>query len=317
MSNTNKFIAPYPLETAVLFLIFNRLDTTKEVFEEIRKAKPPRLYIASDGPRQIKKGEAELVQTVRDYVLNHIDWECEVKMLFRDQNMGCGPSVKTAIDWFFDMEEKGIILEDDCIPIQSFFWYAEALLERYRHDNRVAMISGTNHLTNVYKMPNSYAFSKYKACWGWASWRRSWKNMDFDMYWRGSNQSDSIIKNMGVGKASCSHWIKALKLIDTKKVSAWDWQWYFSVAAQNQLCLFPCDNLISNIGFGNNATHTFGEPKKAFIRTGEITLPLQHPQYVCQDHDYDEYFEKYKIKKIISVDSLLKVLRKIFAACKR
>lgn len=305
------------MNTAVLFLVFNRLDETKRVFQAIRQAKPPRLYIAADGPREAEKMEAELVQIIRDYVLSHVDWACEVKTLFRDQNMGCGPSVKASIDWFFDMEEKGIILEDDCLPMQSFFGYADELLERYMHDNRVAMVSGTNHLTNVYKMTNSYTFSKYKACWGWASWRRSWENMDFGMSWRDSSQYASVINNMGVGRASRLHWTKALKLIDTNKVSAWDWQWYFSIAAQNQLSIFPSDNLVANIGFGHNATHTFGEPKREFIQTKEIALPLKSPKYVCQDYEYDEHFERNKIKRKISVSSLLRMFRKILPVCKR
>ena len=131
------FIPPHPLNTAVLFLVFNRLDTTKQVFEAIRQAKPPRLYIAADGVREAKDGEDEKVKAVRDYITSNIDWECEVKTLFREQNFGCKMAVSGAIDWFFQNEEMGIILEDDCLPSQSFFWFCQDLLEKYKNDTRV------------------------------------------------------------------------------------------------------------------------------------------------------------------------------------
>ena len=130
----SKFTPPHPLNTAVLFLVFNRLDTTKQVFEAIQQAKPPRLYVAADGARELKEGEAEIVKAVREFVIQNIDWECEVKTLFREQNHGCKMAVSGAIDWFFANEEKGIILEDDCLPSQSFFWFCEELLYKYKDD---------------------------------------------------------------------------------------------------------------------------------------------------------------------------------------
>jgi hypothetical protein len=141
----DKFIPPKPLNTAVLFLVFNRLDVTKQVFQAIRQAKPPRLYIAADGARKNKEGEAAKVIAVRDHVLESIDWDCEVKTLFREENLGCKYAVSGAIDWFFEQEEMGIILEDDCLPSQSFFWFCEELLLRYKGDMRVGHIAGYNH----------------------------------------------------------------------------------------------------------------------------------------------------------------------------
>ena len=155
---TKEFIPPYPLKTAVLFLIFNRLDTTKQVFEEIRKAKPPRLYIAADGPRENKEGEKEKVGAVRKYVLENIDWNCEVKTLFRDKNLGCGKAVSQAITWFFENEEMGIILEDDCLPSQSFFWFCEKLLKKYNKEKRIMLITGTSYLFNEIERKEDYFF---------------------------------------------------------------------------------------------------------------------------------------------------------------
>ena len=157
--NSTQFPPLHFLNTAVLFVVFNRLDTTKQVFKAIREAKPPRLYIASDGARETKDGEEQIVKNVREYITSHIDWECEVKTLFREKNLSCGPSVKNAIDWFFQHEECGIILEDDTVPNMSFFRYCEELLIKYKDDTRIGMISGNNHI-NFIPETDSYLFSK-------------------------------------------------------------------------------------------------------------------------------------------------------------
>ena len=134
-----------PLITPVLFIVFNRLDKTRQVFEAIRQARPPFLYIASDGARFNKEGELEKVQAVRDFIIQNIDWKCEVKTLFRKKNLGCKYAVSGAISWFFNNVDQGIILEDDCLPSKSFFWYCEELLEKYKHDNSIYLISGETH----------------------------------------------------------------------------------------------------------------------------------------------------------------------------
>lgn len=282
------------LKVPVLLLIFNRLEPTQQVLNAIRKAKPNKLYIASDGSRLHRPDEQEKVQVVRDYVLGSIDWDCEVQTLFRKENLGCGRAVYEAIDWFFKNEEMGIILEDDVVPVQGFFRFCQELLEKYHYDERVAMISGNNHIG--YRPENSYLFSKYKGCWGWGTWRRSWKNMDFEMRWLETTCRDKIIRNMGFSKISENYWRNAIDYIKSGRVNAWDWQWYFSIAANNQLCVFPSVNLVKNIGFGAEATHTFGKPKRAFIETEEMVFPLVHPEYVIPDTEHDKLFEDRKIK---------------------
>lgn len=122
MSESSAFTPPHQLKIPVLFLVFNRLDTTKQVFEVIRQAKPQRLYVAADGPRADRPGENEMVQAVRDYVMDSIDWDCEINTLFQDHNLGCKHAVSGAISWFFENEEMGIILEDDCLPDLRFFY---------------------------------------------------------------------------------------------------------------------------------------------------------------------------------------------------
>lgn len=287
----------HPLKTAVLFLLFNRFDTTKEVFKAIKKAKPKRLYIAGDGARVDIDGEDKKVKVVREYVISNIDWDCEVKTLFRNQNLGCGLSVKNSIDWFFSMEEQGIILEDDIVPTQSFFYFCDELLNKYKSDNRIGMISGVNHIGYIPKQ-HSYLFSNYKGCWGWATWKRAWNNMDFSMNWLKTINQDDIIKNMSYSKISEQHWKNAIENILNNRVSAWDWQWYFSLSAQNQLCIFPKYNLTSNIGFNNDATHTFGEAKTEYVITKDLTFPLTHPSYIVPSYEYEMMFELKEIKLV-------------------
>lgn len=278
----------------VLLLVFNRLETTKQVVKRIREVKPPKVYIASDGPRKRIEGESEVVQAVRKYVIDQIDWECEVKTLFRDENLGCGKSVYQSVSWFFDNEKWGVILEDDCVPSLTFFAFCEELLVRFAEDERVGMISGTNHLGELFS--ESYCFSKFKACWGWASWARAWKNMELDMKWRGTSQAIDILKNMGYDADSCKYWKNSLGLIDTKAVDTWDWQWYYSLAANNQLTIFPKVNLVANVGFGDEATHTKGRAPSNYLKVEEILFPLEHPNYICPNYKYDKQFERVKIK---------------------
>lgn len=278
-----------PLKIAVLFVVFNRLDTTKEVFSRIRKVRPPRFYLASDGARSIE--EEEKVNTVREHILENIDWDCEVKTLFREKNLGCGLGVKTAIDWFFSNEEDGIILEDDVLPEESFFWYCEALLERYRDDLRVGMISGNNHLDHSPEY-DSYLFSPYMSTWGWATWRRAWANMELEIDWYQTVYQTSIIQNMGRSRQSDRFWRYILSIIKSGVIDAWDYQWFFTLSSQNQLSIVPADNLVANIGYGTDATHTFGTPKRVYTTTAPIMFPLRHPTYIVPDHAYGDLSER-------------------------
>ena len=172
---------PYhQLNTAVLFLVFNRPETTARVFDAIRKARPPRLYVAADGPRTNRPGEAERVEKVRQ-IATAVDWPCEVNTLFRKDNIGCKRAVSGAITWFFEKEEEGIILEDDTLPSQSFFWFCQELLEIYRDDERIFIISGYNKQDEWNAEKVDYFFSYFGGIWGWASWRRAWKHFDIEM----------------------------------------------------------------------------------------------------------------------------------------
>jgi len=286
MSNT-EFIPPRPLKTPVLFLIYKRLDTTKQVFQVIRQAKPPRLYIAADGPRENIEGEAEKVKVVRDYVIKNIDWDCEVKTLFRDKNLGCGRAVSEAITWFFEHEEMGIILEDDCLPSLSFFWFCEELLERYKDDMRIFLISGFNKQNKWKKYQASYFFSHFGGIWGWASWRRAWKHFDIDM-----KDIDDFIKLNHFENLLGKRLGKIRQKIiynSINKLDIWDYQWAYARHKNNGLAIVPTVSLIENIGFGEDATHTFGD-NPYNVKRHEIEFPLKHNPFIVPDREYDELF---------------------------
>jgi len=252
MLMTNSFDIP------ILFLVFNRLDTTKQVFEMIRKAAPQKLYIASDGHRDNRVGEKEKVETVRDYVLKSIDWNCEVKTLFRNENLGCGKAVSGAITWFFENEEMGIILEDDCLPSMSFFSYCKELLEYYKNNPRIYHITGHNPLTYT-KTPYSYYFARIQHCWGWASWRRAWNHYNFDIKDLNIFIEKRKIKNIFSGNADRHYWIDIFKKMDNHEIDTWDHQWTYTIFNNNGICINPAKNMITNIGFGVNATHTIND----------------------------------------------------------
>lgn len=305
-------------ELPILFVIFNRKDIAYKSLLSIRKLQPKHIFIACDGPRKNKIGEEDLVCKTRETILKAIDWECEVKLLFQEKNLGCGFGVYSAIEWFFNNVEYGVILEDDCIATQSFFRYAYEMLIRYKDDERIGMIAGTNPV--FYDSPHSIIFSKYKSCWGWGTWRRAWKNMDLSMSWRNGSQINDIISNCGYRGKDSGIWRYKLRCIDRKFVSAWDWQWYFSLSAQNQLCIYPKYNQISNIGDDAEATHT--SFSNITLPSQELTFPLTLPDFIVPNDAFDKKFFKLsnsvyaRISRLIPHKSKM-ILKKIIAKCLR
>lgn len=274
----------------ILFIIFRRKHTALRSFQRIRAIKPQKLYIACDAPRPSISKEVEQVEETRNAILSAIDWECDLHTRFLDENLGCSLGVYTAINWLFDHEEKGIILEDDCVVQLSFFPFMETLLEKYKNDQRIGMIDGANYIKNI-SLPYSYVFSKYKSTNGWATWKRAWCNMQIDMNWRNTADEASVIANTGYNGKDKKYWRYRIKLIDYKDVSAWDWQWYFTLASQNQLSIFPKVSLVTNIGFGEGATHTTNKHvPQAYIAHDELDFPLSHPKYVMPYEPFDKAF---------------------------
>lgn len=288
MTESETKLPETPLGTAVLFLVFNRPNTTRQVFDAIRQAKPPRLYIAADGARANKAGEAERCEEVRR-IATAVDWPCEVKTLFRDENLGCKRSVSGGITWFFEHEEQGIILEDDCLPHPDFFRFCEELLERYVDDERISVITGNNFQDDQKRGDASYYFSKYNHCWGWASWRRAWQHYQGDLpFWPAWSQSNDwhVINPDPVERR---FWTKIFETVRAGKVDSWAYPWTGCVWHQKGLTITPNANLVSNIGFGPDSTHTASpDSPQANMVTQKIGA-LVHPTLVQQDFLADAY----------------------------
>jgi hypothetical protein len=276
------------LTAPLLFLIFNRPDTTQRVFEAIREAQPRRLYVAADGPRKERSNEHSLCVAVRS-IATSVDWPCELFTLYRTDNLGCRHAVSSAITWFFERETEGIILEDDCLPDPTFFTFCETLLENYREDTRVMHIGGSNFQQGRIRGDGSYYFSRYPHIWGWASWRRAWKLYDRDLKTLNHFIEQGQIRNIFTHPALQKAWLKAFLLVASGNLDTWDHQWTYAVFSHNGLCVLPNQNLVSNIGFGPEARHTiFRDPRIANLPTTSIGA-LIHPTFMIADRQADEF----------------------------
>lgn len=274
-------------DTSILFIIFNRPDTTQVVFDEIRKLKPRRLFVTADGPRMDKPGEKEKCDAARA-IIEQVDWECDVQRNFSDVNLGCKKGVSSGISWFFDHVEEGIILEDDCVPDPSFFSFCAKLLERYRDDERVMMISGDNFQFGRKCGDASYYFSKYAHIWGWATWKRAWKLYDADMKTFPLFVSQGGMADIWDNRSVRFVWQKTLQNNFEGNIDTWDHQWNYAIWSQGGLSILPTVNLISNIGFGIDATHTKAVDKRVANMKRESINTIIHPIFVVQDKEADQ-----------------------------
>ncbi|MDR2475464.1 MAG: hypothetical protein LBD45_06370, partial [Bacteroidales bacterium] len=283
------------------------------VFERIRQIKPTKFYVAADGAREGRPDEVKRCAETRS-VIDRIDWPCEVKTLFRDKNLGCKIAVSEAITWFFDNEEYGIILEDDCLPDLSFFPYCEELLIRYKDDDRIGHISGNCFFPGIISDGLSYGFCSMSHIWGWASWKRVWKNYDVNFsYWneamQNRNKRKSLFKNLREEIYFSSFIADTLQ--GDKGINTWDVQYLYMLRVQNQLAIYPAVNLVTNIGLhSDNATHTVSRKAlKSYILPESISFPLKHPRYILSDAKIDSQTFK---KKFFSYKRLVRYLLKLY-----
>ncbi len=290
---TSTQLSPYPpLNTAVLFLVFNRPTVTARVFQAIRNARPPRLYIAADGPRFGREGEAERCAAVRR-IATDIDWPCEVKTLFRSQNLGCKRAVSEGISWFFEHEEQGIILEDDCLPNTSFFFFCEDLLNRYKSEERVWVITGDNFQRGIKRGDASYYFSRYNHVWGWASWQRAWRMADMDIKFWPEWKRSRVWKDFWSNRIARRYWEKIFDRMYRQEIDTWDYPWTASVWFHGGLTATPSVNLVTNIGFGEDSTHTSSSNSPlANLPAAEFDV-LQHPNCIELNEDADDHVFEY------------------------
>ncbi|MBD1835874.1 glycosyltransferase family 2 protein [Cyanobacteria bacterium FACHB-472] len=300
------------MKTPVALLIFKRPETTEKVFEAIRQAKPPKLLVVADGPRADKPGEAEQCAAARA-IIDRVDWDCEVLKNYSDVNLGCGLRPATGITWVFEQVEEAIIFEDDCLPHPTFFQFCEELLSKYRDDERVMAIAGTS-LVGEWRSPlQSYYFSQFGGNWGWASWRRAWKFFDYNIKLFPQLLEAQFLENYLREPKYYLYWKKLFQEIyESSDRSCWDYQWLLACWMQNGLRICPEVNLVTNIGFGANATHTFTDNPLANVQTQEINLPLKHPQFMIQDLQADHLIQE----KFFNVGFMSKLKRKIAGTVK-
>lgn len=249
---------------AVLLIAFNRPDLTGRVFNAIRRVRPLRLFIACDGPRTDRPGDVENVAKVRAYA-NQVDWSCEVKTRFLDRNVGCGHGPAEAIAWFLQEAGEGIILEDDCVPEPAFFRFAAVMLDRYRKNPRVGLISGTK-VVPAFDFGSSHGFSRIPACWGWATWQRAWDGYEIHPAPVGSQEAWTRVLN----PMTVSNLTRAVAEQQGAAAHAWDYQFMLHLLRKDMLTVVPNDNLVLNIGFDGSGTHfTSGQrpwwvPRRSF-----------------------------------------------------
>ena len=276
-------------EVPVLLITFNRADTLARVLSVLKKVGVSRLYVAQDAPRANKPADEAKTKAVRD-LIEAIDWQCEVKTHFQSDNQGCMHGPHRALDWFFSQVEEGIVLEDDCLPHPDFFGYCAELLEKYRLDTRVMAISGDRSPLppNLDFQGRSYGFSRFSLIWGWASWRRAWKTYDLELKsWpevRDSGRLKGLFRDEDVYNS----------LYDTfegvhsgRHVTTWDYQWTYNCLFHSGLSIIPSKNLISNLGFGTDSTHTADASSPRAEVPTEPLLPLIHPEMVFPWNDLD------------------------------
>lgn len=277
-------------DVPIVFLVFNRPDATRRVFEEIRRVRPRTLLLVADGPRNDKVGEVALCGKVRD-LIEQVDWPCHVLKNYSDVNLGCKQRVSTGLDWVFNLVEEAIILEDDCLPHPTFFKFCSELLEKYRDDERVAIISGDNFQFDMARSPASYYFSRYPHIWGWATWRRVWQLYDVNMSAWPDMQNTGFLHKILSRTNVVKFWEKTFAATYAGKVDTWDHQLTFACIANDKLCIMPKHNLVTNIGFGQGATHTKQFNRLANIPLEAMEFPLHHPSRVIRDDVADERTE--------------------------
>ena len=287
------------LQTPITFCIFNRPELTRTVFDQIALQRPRQLLIVADGARTDVPCEAGRVSETRE-IINRIDWDCQLHTNFADVNLGCRRRMSTGITWALQKVERTIILEDDCLPDASFFPFCEQLLERYANDDQVGMISGDNfqpqsdsNFARSSESNDSYYFSRFAHIWGWATWRRAWSHYDLAMQtWRdGHSNSQSKIRAALSCNEEFEHWSNLFDQQAAGQVDTWDFAWQYAVWMNQMSVVLPTQNLISNLGFGQTATHTVdSQSPLAGMKTYPMpTDALRHPVDFCENAEADKH----------------------------
>jgi hypothetical protein len=296
------------MKTPVVLIIFRRPEKTQKILNIIREIQPKQLFVIADAPRSHKLGEAEKSEKTRA-VIETIDWDCQVYKNYSEQNLGSSKRIPTGLNWVFSQVEEAIILEDDCLPEKTFFSFCEELLEHYRHDQRVMTISGNNFQFGRQTTSDSYYFSRYSHSWGWATWRRAWQYFDMNMTHWPRVKEQQLLNFILEDRRTRQYWENIFQGVFDNQIVAWDYRWTFACWLQNALTILPSRNLVSNIGFDEDASHTTSKNHPfAYLPTYPMTFPIQHPAYLIRDGAADQFSQNtifdptltYRLKRKLS-----------------
>lgn len=297
---------------SVVFLVFNRPELTARVFARIREARPARLFIVADGPRSGRPDDVRKCREVRELIERQLDWPCAVVRDYAEQNLGCGRRVASGITRVFAQVESAIILEDDCLPDPTFFRYCDELLQKYRDEPGVGLISGSHHQVASSSGPEDYYFCRYGNIWGWATWRRAWQKFDQTMgdwrEWRDAGHLERLFPDRKVQ----AFWRKTWNEAAAGQHDTWDYQWTYAYMKHGMLGILPRVGLIENIGFGPGATHTLGE-SGASAPVGSVTFPLRHPAVIAPDREAEARASRRFFTQLTLVERVAARLRRIRA----
>lgn len=283
------------MDTPVLLISFNRPNHAYKVLSAIRESHPKELFVFQDGARDDHPEDREKCQEVREVIEKLVDWNCQLHTFYAEHNYGCGAGPMTGIGWFFSHVSEGIVMEDDCLPHPDFFYYCSELLERYRDDQRVMYVSSTLY-NDRWQCKNSYDFSHYMITGAWASWARAWKGFDLDLLSLDAKAFRKHCKRLLYSVVEADWWyFKVLEIQrDREKKSYWDYQMQIHLFDQSGLTIHPQVNLISNIGFDGEGTHTLDNSDNQGGRQSFAIMPLTHPDSVLVDtrRDYECFAKK-------------------------
>jgi hypothetical protein len=283
-------VSEWQMTSPVVLIIFNRPDKARRVFLEIAKVKPPILLIISDGPRLSEPKDVELVIQSRE-IVNLVDWPCEILTNFSEVNLGCRVRLSSGLDWVFQHVDRAIILEDDCLPSNSFFRFCDEALSLYEHDDRIGMINGSSFSPDSAANMASYYFSKFVHVWGWATWRHKWESYDVDMKLLPSVIASGDFSNICGGDRSARYFEPLFQAVRHKSIDTWDYQWWFSNLCAGRVNVTPFKNLVENFGFDSSATHTKQKIRLSNRPALDISFPLKHPSAVVRNIAMDSYVE--------------------------
>lgn len=284
---------PFSYQTPVVLIIFNRPEKTRKALEAIKQVRPKELFIIADGPRQNKEEDESKCYQTRS-LINSIDWKCKIHKNYSDQNLGCSKRISSGLNWVFENVESAIILEDDCIPDPTFFRFCEELLLRYKDDTRIFAICGQNIQGGREELFYDYYFSRYSHCWGWATWRRAWRYFDYEMNLWEEAKEKKLLFNVFGNRQHADSWTRSFDyVLKGKSIDSWAFRWTFACFMQNALNIIPSVNLVTNIGFDSEATHTTKKDDNNIIQKCEpFEFPINHPPFMIRNIVADDFTQR-------------------------